>query len=124
MKLKFSLISFFIFVFSTVYATVEVQQQTFDPLLVVVLMVKDEGAVMHATLEPFVDAGITSFFIFDTGSADDTIAQTENFFKEKNITSYYIEQEPFINFAVSRNHALERAETKFPNAGFMLFLDA
>jgi tetratricopeptide (TPR) repeat protein len=112
-----------LFMFSFSHATVP-NHVTSDPLLVVVLMVKDEGAVMRATLAPFVDGGMNHFFIFDTGSTDNTIAQAEEFFKEKEITSYYIEQEPFINFAVSRNRALELAEERFPEATFMLFPDA
>ncbi|HLJ31873.1 MAG TPA: hypothetical protein VKU36_05515, partial [Candidatus Babeliales bacterium] len=52
----------------------------YDPILVVVLMVKNEETVMRATLQPFVDAGINSFFIFDTGSTDNTISVTQTFF--------------------------------------------
>ena len=56
------IICFFICV-QTMYATF---QHAYDPLLVVVLMVKNEETVMRATLQPFIDGGITSFFIFDS----------------------------------------------------------
>lgn len=96
----------------------------YDPLLVVVLMVKDEEHVMQGTLQPYVDAGIKSYLILDTGSTDNTIAVTHQFFQEHGITDYYIEERPFVNFAVSRNHALDLAEEHFPNACFMLMVDA
>lgn len=96
----------------------------YDPLLVVVLMVKNEETVMRATLQPFIDGGITSFFIFDTGSTDNTIEVTENFFAEEGITRGYIAQEPFIDFATSRNRALDLAQAKFPHAAFMVMIDA
>jgi hypothetical protein len=106
---------------STIYAH---DQFGYDQILVVVLMVKNEETVMRATLQPFVDGGVDSFFIFDTGSTDDTIAVTEQFFAEHGITQGYIEQEPFIDFATSRNRALDLAQEKFPNAAFMIMPDA
>lgn len=96
----------------------------YDPILVVVLMVKNEETVMRATLQPFVDGGVNSFFIFDTGSTDNTIAVTEEFFAENGVTQGYIAQEPFVDFATSRNRALDLAQEKFPQAAFMVMLDA
>jgi hypothetical protein len=100
------------------------EQLSYDQILVVVLMVKNEETVMRATLQPFVDGGVDSFFIFDTGSTDNTIEVTEQFFAEHGITQAYIAQEPFIDFATSRNHALDLAQAKFPNAAFMVMPDA
>lgn len=100
----------------------QVQEQ--QDILTIVLMVKNEQNFMEATLEPFVKAGIQSFFIFDTGSTDDTILVTENFFKKHHVKHYVIEQEPFIDFATSRNHALDAAERHFPHTAFFLMLDA
>jgi glycosyltransferase involved in cell wall biosynthesis len=97
---------------------------SYDPILVVVLMVKNEETVMRATLQPFVDGGVNSFFIFDTGSTDNTIAVTEEFFAEHGITQGYIAQEPFVDFATSRNRALDLAQEQFPQAAFMVMLDA
>lgn len=96
----------------------------YDPLLVVVIMVKNEETVMRATLQPFVDGGVRSFFVFDTGSTDRTMEVTEQFFAENNLEHAYIEQEPFIDFATSRNRALDLAQEKFPNAAFMVMIDA
>jgi hypothetical protein len=95
-----------------------------ERLLTVVLMVKDEEAAMEKTLKPLVDGGIQSFFIFDTGSTDRTIEVTQEFFKAHNIERACIVQEPFVNFEVSRNRALDLAEQVFPRAVFMLMPDA
>lgn len=93
-------------------------------LLTVVLMVKDEEGAMEATLQPLVDGGIDSFFIFDTGSTDNTIAVAQEFFAAHGIERFCIAQESFVNFEVSRNRALDLAEQVFPNAAFMLMPDA
>lgn len=103
------------------YASTQINQQE---LLTVVLMVKNEQDVMESTLDPFVKAGIQSFLIFDTGSTDDTILVTENFFRKNQIKNYVIEQEPFIDFATSRNHALDAAEKHFTQSVFFLMPDA
>jgi len=95
-----------------------------DPLLVVVLMVKNEASVMAATLQPFVDAGVNAYLISDTGSTDDTVKVTKDFFDQHGITQGVVREKPFINFAASRNEALKQAEEAFPHAGFFLMLDA
>lgn len=93
-------------------------------ILVAVLMIKNEEKVMALTLQPLVDAGITQYLIYDTGSTDNTIAKTKEFFEQNNIKNYVIEQGPWIDFAASRNKALELTEYHFPCATFMLMLDA
>ncbi len=115
------ILSFLFFLQHAAFAAI---QTSYDPILVVVLMVKNEETVMRATLQPFLDAGINSYFIFDTGSTDATIAVTQEVFDEYGVTHGYIEQEPFVDFATSRNRALDLAEEKFPNAAFMVMLDA
>jgi tetratricopeptide (TPR) repeat protein len=95
-----------------------------DPLVVAVLMVKNEEPVMQKTLQPLVDAGIKSFFVYDTGSIDNTIEVTRTFFADNNISDFVIVQEPWIDFAASRNRALELTQHYFPHAIFMLMLDA
>lgn len=100
------------------------QQLQCDPLLVVVLMVKNEQAAIEQTLRPFAAAGIDSYLILDTGSTDNTIAVTNQFFATHGIHNGFIEQQPFVDFATSRNYALQCAEQRFPNAEFMLMLDA
>lgn len=95
-----------------------------EPLLVIVLMVKNEEKVIKETLQPFIDAGLQHYLIFDTGSTDKTVEITKQFFKENNIEHGIIKHEPFINFAKSRNRAIELAEQEFPSGHFMLMLDA
>ena len=96
----------------------------YDPLLAVVIMVKNEDTVMEDTLQPFIDGGVDSFFVFDTGSTDNTVSVTRDFFIKNNIEHGYIAQEPFVDFATSRNRALELAHEKFPNAAFVVMPDA
>lgn len=95
-----------------------------DPLIVVVLMVKNEEDVIVETLNPLFKAGIDSFFIYDTGSTDKTLENVQNFFDKNQITNACITQEPFIDFATSRNKALDHAREKFPNSTFMVMPDA
>lgn len=94
------------------------------PLMVVSIMIKNEEHVIKATLQPYADAGIQDYLIFDTGSTDKTIEKTEEFFKENNIKNGIIKQEPFIDFATSRNRALDLTEELFPDAHFIVMLDA
>lgn len=93
-------------------------------MVTVVIMVKNEESVIAKTLEPYVKAGITSYLIFDTGSTDATISNAEIFFKLHGIEHYCILQEPFIDFATSRNRALDLAEEHFPESIFFLMPDA
>ncbi len=95
-----------------------------NPLLVVVLMVKNEEQVICKTLDPFVKAGLKDFFIFDTGSEDNTVEVTKSYFRKHGIENGFIGQEEFVDFATSRNRALDLALEKFPNAIFMLMPDA
>lgn len=92
--------------------------------LVIVLMVKNEALVIKETLQPFVDGGASQFLIFDTGSTDNTQETAKEFFKDHNLSEAYVVEEPFIDFATSRNRALDVAEILFPEATFMLMPDA
>jgi glycosyltransferase involved in cell wall biosynthesis len=95
-----------------------------DPLLVVALMIKNEAPVIADTLRPMVTAGIDSFLIFDTGSTDDTIEKVDQFFSDNGILNYIIIQENFVDFATSRNRALDLVDEYFPQATFILMPDA
>ena len=116
----FLLISFFIN--GTLFAV--------DPLLVVVIMVKDETEVIKPTLQMYCEADPEGtkigYLVFDTGLDpwSPTMAKALELFQEYNVTNYYILQEPFIDFATSRNRALDLVDEKFPNAGYMLMPDA
>ena len=103
------------------------------PLLVVLLMVKDEATVIVPTLETYLpkaikdgmpDDGRVAFFIFDTGSTDNTEKIAEDYLREKGIQQVVTKQEPFINFGASRNRALELTEAAFPDSTFIVFVDA
>ncbi len=99
-------------------------QKEYDPLLVVVIMVKNEASVIQETLQPFVDGGLNHFLVMDTGSTDSTVPVTQAFFKKHNIAHGVIKQEPFVDFAISRSRSMELAQEAFPNAGFTLVVDA
>jgi tetratricopeptide (TPR) repeat protein len=128
MKILRGLLSLLL-IFSLHHAYAEVDQQ-YDPLLVVVIMVKDETDVIKPTLEMYCQADPEgkkiAYLVYDTGTDpwSSTMAKAKELFEEYNITNYYILQEPFVNFAVSRNKALELVERNFPNAAFMLMPDA
>ncbi len=92
--------------------------------LVVVIMVKNEAEVIKATLEPFVAGGVDSFLVYDTGSTDGTPTIAQQFFDEHGLDHAYIIEEPFVDFAASRNRALNLAETIFPYADFIMMPDA
>lgn len=92
--------------------------------LVVVLMVKNEEHAIIPTLKPCIDGGITKFFIYDTGSTDNTMAVAREYFNQRRVRQAYIVQEEFIDFATSRNRGLELAKEKFPTTPFMLMPDA
>lgn len=94
-----------------------------NALIVVVLMVKNEAAGIQSTLSSLFDGGIRHFFIFDTGSSDNTIECANAFFQQNNIDGI-IRQETFIDFSTSRNRALTLAELYFSSATFFLMPDA
>lgn len=104
---------------SSIFATTPHADQ-----IVVVLMVKNEALVLEKTLDPLVFGGLTNFFIYDTCSDDETTKIAQQYFESHNIKEYKIIEEPFINFGESRTKALRYAETFFPDAQFMLMLDA
>ncbi|MGV3739675.1 MAG: glycosyltransferase [Gammaproteobacteria bacterium] len=93
------------------------------PLIVVVIMIKNEAVSIEETLNSYVSGGLKHFFILDTGSTDNTIAIVEAYFK-KHPVSVSMHQEPFIDFAQSRNRALELAEHCFSTAIFFMMPDA
>ena len=93
-------------------------------LLAVVIMVKNEVDVIIPTLQPFIDAGIQSFLIYDTGSTDGTQQKICNHLARCNILDAHLVEEPFIDFGTSRNRALDVAENIFTDTIFLLMLDA
>ncbi len=125
-KMFFSTIAL-LFSCLTAFATETFNQS--DPLLVVVIMVKNEEAVIKQTLEMYCKSDTKhqiGYMVYDTGDEpwSLTMARAKELFDEYGITNYYILQEPFIDFSTSRNKALRLAEQKFPQAGFLLMPDA
>ena len=102
----------------------DISQAEAKPIVTIALMVKDEEPVIEATLQTYIGRPEVAFFIFDTGSTDKTLQVAEDFFKKNNIKHYAFGQEPFINFAASRNRGLRLAEKAFPSADFIVMPDA
>ncbi len=104
----------------------------YDPLLVVVIMVKDEEAVIRETLEMYCKADPEgkkiAYFVYDTGDHADrwspTMQKAKELFEDYHLTNYKLLQEPFVDFATSRNRALDLCEEFFPHAAYMLMPDA
>ncbi len=127
------------FFFSTLFLFVSSSFFSYDalaatnkkgPLLVVVLMVKNEEAVIRQTLEMYCKADPKgqkiAYFVYDTGpdAWSPTMQKAKELFDEYRLTNYIILQEPFIDFATSRNKGLRLAEAYFPESIFMLMPDA
>lgn len=92
--------------------------------LVVVIMIKNESERIIPTLQPYADGGVTRIVVLDTGSTDDTIAKVRAFFKKNSKIESYLFEQPFINFAASRNYAIECAERCFDDNCFLFMPDA
>lgn len=97
---------------------------TQESLLTIVIMIRDEQEVIQPTLKPYLEAGITDYLIYDTGSMDLTIEKTIELFRNYPDATYKIIQEPFIDYATSRNKALDYAEEYFNKSIFYLMPDA
>ncbi len=95
-----------------------------NPLLAIVIMVKNEESSIRETLQPYVDGGIKHYLVYDTGSTDDTMPRAKALFQQHDIKHGFVISEPFIDFATSRNKALTHAESLFPQATFFLMPDA
>lgn len=117
-------ISMFIFFTAQVWTAPILYRNSNDNLLTVVIMVKDEVNVIIPTLQPFIDAGVTNYLVFDTGSTDGTQNKIREHFNTYGFEHAYIVEEPFVDFATSRNRALDIAEEIFTNTTFFLMLDA
>lgn len=97
--------------------------QPSSPLLVMVMMVKNEAASIEATLKNFFQEGLRHFVIYDTGSTDHTIHLCQTFFEQHDCIGY-IQEDTFIDFSTSRNRTLDFAEACFPSAHFFIMSDA
>lgn len=133
MKLKNLLISLFLSsaLISSAFCTVDPNAQ--KPLIVILLMVKNEKEVIVPTLKTYLtketlekrDTGEVGFVLFDNGSNDGTEVLAEEFFKSHGVKKYLIKKDPeWLGFGMTRNKALALARATFPNSTFILFPDA
>ena len=96
-----------------------VVEPTAQPLLALVMIVKDEAHTLPSTLislKPYLDY----YYILDTGSTDGTQAAIKSVLGERG----EIWEEPFIDYGRSRNRVLEIAQTSSNPAVFVLMLSA
>lgn len=120
--MKQLLIQSIFFIFLLISSTIHSDEK--NHLLSIVIMVKNEVDVIIPTLRPFVEAGLQSFLIYDTGSIDGTQQKIAEYLSQSGVLDAHIIEEPFIDFGTSRNRALEIAEGLFPDTTFLLMLDA
>lgn len=100
------------------------EKDFYESDLAVIIMVKDEADVIIPTLQPLVEGGVSCFFVYDTGSQDGTQSTISSYFKTEGIEHFYLIEEPFVDFATSRNRCIELAENIFPYVTFFLMVDA
>lgn len=117
-----SIIVQLVFIFSL--AAQQIKPDTHQSPVTIIIMVKDEAEVIIPTLEPFIKAGIQSFLVYDTGSTDGTQETIRSYFKAHSLEHAYVIEEPFIDFAQSRNRLLDLSEQLFPTTPLFLMLDA
>lgn len=94
------------------------------PTVCLNMIVKNESRVierMLASVAPYIDF----YVICDTGSTDDTEALIENFFQTHfpRITGVVVHK-PFRDFGYNRSYALHACQRHFPEADYLLLMDA
>jgi glycosyltransferase involved in cell wall biosynthesis len=130
-KMKLLKLSLALVLFNFTYAVPEYKPS--KPVLVVLLMVKNEKEVIIPTLETYLpkyikdkkqDTEDVAYVLYDTGSTDGTEVLAKDFFEKNGIKNFVIAQETFVDFATSRNRGLAIAREKYPKSTFILFPDA
>ena len=82
------------------------------------LMVKNEADVVLRTLKS-VASHADKIFVYDTGSTDNTVEICQNFAPHVEV-----KKGVWVNFAVSRNEALDWVESEVPTNSWIVLLDA
>ena len=82
------------------------------------LMVKNEADVVLKTLKS-VASHVDKIFVYDTGSTDNTVEICQNFAPHVEV-----KKGVWVNFAVSRNEALDWVESEVPTNSWIVLLDA
>lgn len=88
--------------------------------IALLMMVKNESKRIEISLKSVLGY-VDSFVIYDTGSEDDTIEIITNF-ADKHKIPLHLKQGPFVDFAISRNVAIDFAE-EFEEIDWLLLLD-
>jgi glycosyltransferase involved in cell wall biosynthesis len=101
-------------------ASLHAKQQTVVPLLAAAIMVKNEADAMKLSMESLHLVGITTLFVFDTGSTDGTQAVVRDEAARLGLQLDLFEG-PFVDFSTSRNYMLRRVEGR---SRWLLLLDA
>tara|TARA_Y100000389_G_scaffold204751_1_gene259377 strand:- start:718 stop:2460 length:1743 start_codon:yes stop_codon:yes gene_type:complete len=82
------------------------------------LMVKNEADVVLKALKS-VASHVDKIFVYDTGSTDNTVEICQNFAPHVEV-----KKGVWVNFAVSRNEALDWVESEVPTNSWIVLLDA
>lgn len=88
--------------------------------IAVLIMTKNEKKRLHVTLESVKDFA-DSIIMYDTGSSDNTIEIAQTFCEKHNII-FRLKQGEFVDFATSRNVALDFADS-FEDVSYILLCD-
>lgn len=108
-------------------AQAKMAQSGSDDLLAVVMIVYDAKEDVCKALDPYVQAGVSSFLVcnvdFNRGT-DDTLQTVKEYLDQHHIANYHLMQES-LEEPVSAvfNLALDFAEAQFPRATFLLMHD-
>ena len=92
-------------------------------LLMAGLIIDSEEYALVDTLKSLSDAGITTYMIFDSGNAPQTLQMASEFFKEKSIQPY-ISKESYKSDAQAKNHLLQVAQQHYPTTPFIILCNA
>jgi len=89
--------------------------------LVLAIMCKNEEKRITVSFDSVKDY-IKTFFIFDTGSTDNTIEVIEEYCKKNNI-KLFLKRGTFVDFSVSRNELLQFVDDNSSKDTYVLLLD-
>lgn len=90
-------------------------------MIVVLIMVKNEATNIAATLDTY--SSCHRIYLFDTGSEDQTIQVASNWAHRHHI-DFRLTTQAFVDYATSRNQALEWVRGCETHARYCLFIDA
>jgi len=92
------------------------------PTICLTMIVKNESQIIIRCLEA-AKFCYDYVSIVDTGSTDNTVKVIEDWFKKNNVNGK-VHYEPWKNFGYNRTHSYKKAKESFPQATYLLLLDA